>query len=224
MTEQELLDLWKEVAGLPDNVSWNEDSLYGYFQRFRPHGGDIPKAFESLDRGSEVLARVMGVFAATAEGFAPGDAYFIVRAPLPASDDDLVALARRQLTAWAVIGEEMEDEEIIGWASSAAKVRVVRKAPEDATFETERAAALYDLLTDWAFGSDPSESNASLMGEAFYSIACDPYLTQHLTWPWHRDNSDAEEPFEPHFELWRRGARLAYLDNGEIEVYREPQG
>jgi hypothetical protein len=84
--------------------------------------------------------------------------------------------------------------------------------------ESDLGALIYDTVGAWFRSLTPEDDRVELLGEAFYSIACDYNLARHLTWPWCRGGAGGRELFLPYFELWRRGADVCFLDDGACRL------
>lgn len=78
---------------------------------------------------------------------------------------------------------------------------------------------VYDMVGDWYSGLNPVQSDALLLHEAFYSIACDYDIARYLMWPLYRTSSDIVEPFAPYFDLWTHGAKPWFGRPGLVTVY-----
>ncbi len=207
MTDEDILQLWKTVARDDHRGAWSEDSVFAFFQRFRPTGAGVENALQPLVCGDEVLARLRRIYEATDGGRGDAtDAYFIVRNPPRCRQEDLVRHARLQATRWREIAREQGDEDLVNWLSID-KIEVTdaeRTMPDNDSPET----AVYDAQTDWHVGLRSTCPHSHVLREAFYSIACDYYLAYWVTWPWYRDSTRIDEPYEPSFELWRHGAHM----------------
>ena len=71
MTQQEYAKYLFEILGeeprLPDDYHGWEDFFWGLFQSFMPNGEGVAAVFEPLERGQELLERILPVYQATAE-------------------------------------------------------------------------------------------------------------------------------------------------------------
>ena len=71
MTQQEYAEYLFEILGeeprLPDDYHGWEDFFWGLFQSFMPNGEGVAAVFEPLERGQELLERILPVYQATAE-------------------------------------------------------------------------------------------------------------------------------------------------------------
>ena len=104
MSDEELLQLWKTAQGDTEPEPWTEQSVFAFFQWFRPLGTGVEAAIEVLPHGREILRRLLTVYSATAEGFecdGTVDAYFTVNKPIPSTTVELEQLVRRQSECWA---------------------------------------------------------------------------------------------------------------------------
>jgi hypothetical protein len=98
MNTRERLAYWKSVSGDTSSHKWVnvEDDLYGFFQRFRPLGKGVEKVFEGIERGPEILERLLPFYEHTKEG-AERDAYFVVRKPVSTPKQELQAVVNQYL-------------------------------------------------------------------------------------------------------------------------------
>lgn len=71
MTQQEYAEYLFEILGeepcTPDDYHRWEDFFWGLFQSFMPNGEGVAAVFEPLERGQELLERILSVYQATAE-------------------------------------------------------------------------------------------------------------------------------------------------------------
>src|SRR5262249_11045345 len=147
-------------------------------------------------------------------------AYFIVHRPAPATKQRLVNLTIQHLRNVKRIAEsyppswsESDDIDEDALAGPWELAHLLEELPE---IEVRHEAApaepqpdddapeslIYDVVGDWFADLQPIQSEALLLGEAFYSIACDYFIAHYLMWPLYRNATDIEEPFVPYFELW----------------------
>lgn len=78
---------------------------------------------------------------------------------------------------------------------------------------------LGDLMIELKYGQAPLQSHTLLMHEAFYTLAADHMLMNHLTWPLYGDRVPIAEPFLPYFGLWKCGVHLHFADVGKLRVH-----
>ena len=77
MTNFEYASHINEAAGLDLSLDCEEidlqDKLYGLFQCFMPEGAGVRAVFAPLQNGAELQARIMPIYAATAQQTQAGD-------------------------------------------------------------------------------------------------------------------------------------------------------
>jgi len=205
-----------------DSVAWTneEDHLFYYFDFFRPDGAGVEKAFAGIVGGDEIVERLRLVFQATRESF-QRYLYFIVCRPLRATRKRLIELTIQHYEKIAQIARQAEALELVELFQSFPKVEVTTEPmPDRRQPDTNCPESwVYDIVGDWFSILDPIPSDALLMDEAFYSIACDYNIARYLMWPLYRNSTKIEEPFAPYFELWRHGAQAIFTEPGRVLVY-----
>ena len=135
MNQQEyaeyLFKLLGEEPRAADKYNGWEDYFYSLFQGFMPDGEGVADVFEPLEKGRELLARIMPVYQNTAEhnqeildgGYIPG--YFCP----PAQDETEVRqTGERLLEGLREFARFVEDEELI--APSLTPEQLQRHFPE----------------------------------------------------------------------------------------------
>lgn len=225
MDDRELLERWKRLCGDTSPTPWTEDDLVGFFQRFRPDGAGIEAVFDGVEAGDEIVPRLQEVYRATGEGWQHGDivdGYFVVRNPPPLTANRAIALLREHLDNLAAISRAIGCDELTTLLDSPVLEVVEGDAPEPGDFDGP-ATLVYDATCRFMESLVPTPSAAFLMGEAFWTIACDPYLTHHLLWPLYRDATPVVEPFRPYFDLWIHGASIHFADEWTVRVF-VPEG
>lgn len=79
---------------------------------------------------------------------------------------------------------------------------------------------IHDEIGDW-FMDLPCRGNcdelASLLSEALYHISNDYFLSYYLQWPLVEDQG-VENPFRPHFELWKMGLWPQFFHHDQIAL------
>jgi hypothetical protein len=211
----------EDVKDLESRVWKNEeDDLFYYFNFFRPGGEGVDKVFEGIIGGKEIADRLRLVYQATKES---QHLYFIVCRSLPATGKRLIELTTQHYKKVAQIAREHgECEELIQLFDKFPKIEITtepapdRRQPDPNCPETWVYGV---VICDWFNHLEPVQSDALLMEEAFYSIACDYYLAHYLMWPLYRNSTTIEEPFAPYFELWRHGAHSIFTEPGKVLVY-----
>jgi hypothetical protein len=207
------------VEELEAAVWKSEDDLLAFFDCFRPTGAGLEKVFAGVTGGDEILKRLRRVYALTDTTSRWG--YFLVRRPIGATPERLVNLTRQHLEKVRQIAHSVGDGDLASMLAMLPEIEIKREAASAQTLSDFNApeALAYDAVSDWFIGLEPVQSDALLMGEAFYSIACDYNIARYLMWPLYRHSTDIEEPFAPYFELWTHGARPFFGKAGLVTVY-----
>lgn len=208
-----------DVAALEARTWKDEDDLFAFFDCFRPDGTGVEKIFAGVVGGEEIIPRLLRVFECTGEGF-KRDMYFIVRRPVRATPDTLTELTAKHLDKIEQIAIDHVPE-LASLFQPRPRIEITSKPPPQRTLPDYEApeTVIYDAVGDWFSELEPDESDALLLGEAFYSIACDYNIARYLLWPLYQQSTDIEEPFAPYFELWTRGARPWFERPGQVIVY-----
>lgn len=206
------------VAEFERLVFKNEDELYGYFECFRPDGKGVEKVFAGIVGGDEIVERLRKVYECTKDSTG---AYFIVRRPAPASPERLVDLTTQHYIKVREIARGFDHARLASELEVLPEIEIKLEAIPERTRSDVNApeTSVYDVTGDWFIGLDPIQSDALLLHEAFYSIACDYKIAQFLMWPLYRHSTEIEEPFAPYFQLWTHGALPFFGKPGLVTVY-----
>jgi hypothetical protein len=220
MTKLQRLAYWKEIAHDPSPVPWinEEDDLFAYFQRFRPHGLGVEKVFEGVERGDEILKRLLPFYKHTKEG-AKRDMYFMVRKPQVTTSQELIEILTRYfnvVTQMAIASDDWQVVTLLGSLEIHTKKAEPPPHPDD---PEPHFAMIYDTVSDWILALKPAASDAYLLKEAFYSMACDYQLADYILWPIYRESTPILEPFAPCFELWIREAEFRFTNSKSVTIY-----
>ena len=97
-SSEEMLSRWRTLVGGDPKDRWDEAHMAGFFQCFRPTGKGVEAAFDGVELGAEILARLLEVYRVTENSWHPNDVfqYFIIRDPPPVS----AAATRRMAQAY----------------------------------------------------------------------------------------------------------------------------
>jgi hypothetical protein len=211
------IDRWRrilnEVAG---EEIWSPDDpeIPGmYFQAFRPDGLRLDEVFRGVHRGDEILPRLQRVFAVAGNAWTrPGleDWYFIVRNPSPASPARVMELAAAHLKALS---------DLVPLPRVRIDVEEGAAPKRDPGKFGDLEATILDGSGDFVRDLEPEKSDALLLKEPLYLLACDYGLARYVLWPLYRKASGLEDPFAPHFELWTLGAEVRYVDPDVCRVW-----
>jgi hypothetical protein len=208
----------ESVGAFEQIVFKDEYDLYGYFECFRPDGKHVERVFAGIVGGDEIIERLRKVYESTKESSGP---YFIVRRLAPATPERLADLTTQHYMKVRQIARSVDDERLASELAVLPEIEIKRESLPDRLRSDVNApeASVYDVTGDWFGGLNPIESDALLLREAFYSIACDYKIAQHLMWPLYRHSTEIEEPFAPYFELWTHGALPFFGKPGLVTVY-----
>lgn len=216
MNPNALFTKWAELAAITDQPVRSEEDLAYVFQNFHDHPAGLDALFSDMKAGAEVSARLKAVFTASDSNAA--SAYFLVKHPPPLPVDKALALVQQHLDNLSAMSRATRaglDGVLDGMS--------VRRAQQKTDFTPKTgdnpAAWLYDLVFDFTGTLKPCDQEATLLEEAFYSIANDIYLKGYLMWPFYARESDLEDPFAPYFELWRHGVEIGFRGEDECLVY-----
>jgi hypothetical protein len=188
----------------------DEDRWYGVFQGYRPHGDGVEEVFAELPDAADYAERLRSVCRATFHDGWARDAYFVVRTPLPASDEELAGFGNellsglRLLALLATLSGRRDLHEYLGGVSGAVVVPPggADRRHEDHQFVHEAVGDILHSLYEYSH-------RAVQLREGFYSAACDYWLAWFLQWPYFR-RWVPRDVFRPYFELWARGCEVAF--------------
>jgi hypothetical protein len=197
----------------------SNDDLVGFFQAFRPYGQDLPRALEGVVRAEEILPRLLQIYAATAPGWDERDAYFVVRTPNPLFQDQARDLVLAHVQRFAEIAKEVGAVELLGILQPSPEIDVVEGhapwPPDPDGVEN----LMYDARADFMASLAPIASDALLLDDALYHLACDYFLRDYVLWPLYRQSSKVVEPFGPYFEMWKHGVGLRFVRTDLIKAF-----
>jgi len=217
ISQPEALERWQlaRQKGLGDPKA--EAELYGFFQAFRPDGKGLEDVLASVVGGRELLQRLLKVYRVTAPGWKPEDAYFLVRVPQPLTEVEVFRLAQRHRDSMAQLASFLGVDELRALLGTAREISFVP------TMESTALAAganlqIYEAAVEFMTALPVQESEALLLGEAYYGIACDYFLKYYLLWPLYRQASSVDEPFDAYFQLWKHGFQCDFGTRGIVSL------
>jgi hypothetical protein len=224
MDESTFLQRCKALAGASSDAPWAAENMAGFFQTFRPDGHELEQLFAGVPAGLDVLSRLRRVYAATTtlpQDPTRFDLYFIVRNPLPKSDEYLLRRAAEHLANCRQIAADFKAQELVDMLTPIPQIRISMAPPPrvDPADHDTLDVFIYDVQGDWHGELVPLCPHAYWMREAFYYINCDYYLAHYITWPWYMKSSKIREPFEPYFDLWIHGAELHCPSPDKITLF-----
>jgi len=212
MSDMELIARWRSITGV------TSEEMAGFFQAFRPLGVGLVDALQGVSLSGEIVPRLLEIYAATADGYR-SDAYFIVRRPPPLSNDRAAQLAVDHCRRMEAISRRVQFDKLAQLLQTYQCTElIVDNCPESAE-ESTLEDLLDDAVTEFMFSMTPLDSQALLLSEAIYYIACDSYIRNHVLWPLYRHATAVCEPFEPYFDLWKYGAGVHFGSDKVLRVY-----
>ena len=200
---------------IPDGPAYGEQVREG-----------VSAAFEGVQGGDEILPRLLEVYKATSEGWQREDTfdgYFSVRNPAPITATRAIGLLRLHLDNLVAMSEAVGCDELTGLLRSPLRLEAVEGETPWPPGDDDPETLIHDVTCRFMESLTPRESAALLMGEAFWTIACDSNLQNHILWPLYRHATPIEEPFQHYFDLWKHGAGFRFADERAVRVY-VPEG
>ena len=226
MTNFEYARRIDEAVGLDLDLDCKEidlqDKLYGLFQCFMPEGAGVKAVFAPLQNGAELQARIMPIYAVTAQqtreafdqGVAPG--YFCPPQDPKFGSEALKSLALAHVRNLKIFAEFLGDDELLKMLDEIKSARV-QESFDLAHHEDGLACAVYEAITEWMIDAPKLDTKLWVLGEAYYSINCDYLLSAYLQYPNYAQRPQ-EDFLKPYFELYLAGRQIAF-DCGEVVVF-----
>lgn len=209
---------WKSLCNVNVAKPWTtEEDLFAYFKLFRPDGEGVERVFEGINRGDEVLARLMPFYEWTRDSVE--HAYFIVQSPLTTTHSELLAIMSLYFEKIRQIAVEFEEKKLAALVESIQIEARQEKAPPHPAVPEPNLFYVHEMVGDWFRSLKPSPSDVILLEEAFYSLAGSYELARYLMWPIYRDATPIDDPFAPAFQLWIRGADFRFASSKQVIVY-----
>lgn len=208
-----LLQLMDEEVESDEIV--DEDSLYGYFQMYMPSGKGVEATFAPLQDGDAYLQRIVQMYDILDPADFGGDTvpgYFNSKA-VDVPEEVLRGHGEQLITGLKKLLEEFE--QIEGAADAAfylsgiegvqilphGKIYTIRQSHDPDVYD-----ALFEVINEHTDDNEPIE----ILDEAYYSIACDYWISYYLQW--HRYGLKGD-PFAPYFELYRLGYSATFSEH-----------
>ena len=226
MTNFEYARRIDEAAGLDLDLDCKEidlrDKFYGLFQCFMPEGTGVGAVFAPLQNGAELQARIMLIYAVTAQqtqeafdqGVAPG--YFCPPQDIKFDEEALKSLALAYVRNLKIFAEFIDDDELLKMLNEIKSARV-QESFDLAHHEDGLACAVYEAITEWMIDAPKLDAKLWVLGEAYYSIDCDYLLSAYLQYPNYAQRPQ-EDFLKPYFELYLAGRQITF-ERGEVVVF-----
>jgi hypothetical protein len=211
------LERWRRAREEALGDPATEADLYGFFQSFRPDGRGLEEVFAGVVGGGELLQRLLELYRVTAWGWDPNDAYFLVKAPQPLAETEMRRLAQLHHASMVHVAELAGATEVKSFLEMGSRLAVVARVESRALAEGANLE-VYEAAVNFVANLPGTESEALLLGEAYYGIACDYFLKYHLLWPLYDQVSPISEPFGAYYQLWKHGLRCDFRNRGVVTV------
>jgi hypothetical protein len=198
-----------------DKSDIDEAQFYGYFQMFMPDGRGIEATFEPLEDGHAYLQRILQIYEMlNPEDFSgpavPG--YFTSKA-VNVPNEILIDYGRQFIQGLKnLMLESSAKADTIAsrdYLLGIEEVRIVHPGSIDGIrqqYDSEIYETIFDIISEQKEYDEPIE----VLDEAYYSIACDYWISYYLQWHRYRLNGD---PFAAYFELYRLGYSAIFSEN-----------
>lgn len=208
-----LLNLMDEEAD-SDEAVIEEAALYGYFQMYMPSGKGVEATFEPLEDGQVYLRRILRIY----EMLDPEDisggtvpAYFIGKRDEESEDvlrgygEQFIRELKQLLDTFAK-WERAADA--VAYLDGIDNIEFLPPGKID-TVRDSYDPDVYEALSEVIMEHKNDEEPIEILDEAYYSIACDYWISYYLQW--HRYGLKGD-PFAPYFELYRLGYSAVFSD------------
>ncbi|MFB5761419.1 hypothetical protein [Paenibacillus medicaginis] len=201
------------LLGLIDEEAEDEEidpgAFYGYFQFFMPSGEGVERVFAPLDKGAAYLQRIAPIY----EMLDPADfkgeqvpGYFIGKTGR-ASEEVLRALGEQLVQGLQQLFEEQTDmegmDEPLSYLREIEEIIILQKG-EIMAFENRKEPIIYETMFEIVEERTDYDGPIWVLSEAYYSIACDYWLSYYLQWPRYKKLANMD-PLAPYFELYKIG-------------------
>ena len=209
-----LVRRFSEAAGMSPPAR-SPAELVGLFQAFRPDGDGLSSVMKELRGGDEVLKRLFQIYAASADAFRPGQAYFEV-SPGRVHGEDASSIARRHLQGLEVLLQgddellELLRDVSVAYESDLSGAPVLEGDDDPSVW-------LFDAVSDVLLDAMDRSSPLVVLRDAAFSIANDVYLAAFVLWPLYTSLGPAD-PLAPSFELWAAGLEVRFFDEHRCVV------
>ncbi len=198
-----------------DELEIDEARFYGYFQMYMPDGKGVEATFEPLEDGHAYLQRILQIYEMLNPEDFSGPAvlgYFISKnSNVP--NEVLLDYGRQFIQGLKdlLLGSsgKLDTKDSADYLLGIEEVRIVPPGSIDGIrqqYDPEIYETIFDIISEQVEYDDPIE----VLEEAYYSIACDYWISYYLQWHRYRLNGD---PFAAYFELYRRGYSAIFSEN-----------
>jgi hypothetical protein len=191
-----------------DKVVEREEQLFGLFQFFMPDGKGVEAIFAPLEDGDVYLQRLTPIYEMLDPADFEGDStpgYFNAKL-VETSEETLKDYGQQFIEGLKQLLED--DEAASTYLDAIQQIEVLPPGGIDPFLHSSDAdvhEALYDVIDQVEEHGEP----IAILGEAYYSIACNYLISYYLQWPRYGLEGD---PLIPYFELYRRGYSAVFSE------------
>ncbi|RCX23665.1 hypothetical protein DFP94_1011267 [Fontibacillus phaseoli] len=199
-----------------DESDIEEALFYGYFQMYMPDGKGVEKTFAPLQvDGEAYLRRIVRIY----EMLDPDDfsgnvvpGYFNGKAGDVPSDILMnygTQFIQGLKDLMAETSEKNDTADAAAYLTGIQEVSILPNGSIDdirLQYDPEIYETISDIISEHRDYDEPIE----ILDEAYYSIACDYWISYYLQW--HRYGLKGD-PFAPYFELYRLGYSAILAEN-----------
>ncbi|MFC7677445.1 hypothetical protein [Paenibacillus sp. GCM10028914] len=192
-----------------------EAQFYGYFQMYMPDGKGVESTFEPLADRDTYLHKILQIY----EMLDPDDfsgnevpGYFNSKAS-DVRSDILIDYGRQFIQGLKELivesSEKIDTADAAAYLAGIKEVRIIAHGLIDdirQQYDPEIYETISDIISEHRDYDEPIE----VLDEAYYSIACDYWISYYLQW--HRYGLKGD-PFAPYFELYRLGYSAIFSEN-----------
>ncbi|MGG3280981.1 hypothetical protein [Paenibacillus solani] len=199
----------------PDESDIDEALFYGYFQMYMPNGKGVEETFEPLADGDAYLQRILRIY----EMLDPEDfrgseipGYFNSKV-CDEPNEQLIDYGKQFIQSLKELinecSEKNDTTDAAVYLSGIKEIRIVSDGSINDIRE-QYDAGIYDTIFDIISNHKDYDEPIEVLDEAYYSIACDYWISYYLQW--HRYGLEGD-PFAPYFELYKRGYSAIFAEN-----------
>lgn len=207
-----LLSLMDEEVDSDGEVS--EDALYGYFQMYMPSGKGVDATFEPLEDGDAYLKRIVGIYEMLDPEDFGGDTvpgYFNAKA-VEVPEEVLKGYGEQFIKGLKQLLDEFSEwdgaAEAAAYLAGIEEIQLLARGGINTvreSYDPDVYEAIFDVVSEHKDYDAPIE----ILDEAYYSIACDYWISYYLQWYRYGLKGD---PFAPYFELYRLGYSAVFSE------------
>lgn len=198
-----------------DESEIDEALFYGYFQMYMPNGKGVETTFEPLADGDAYLQRIWRIYEMLDPDDFRGDevpGYFNSKVGDEPSEE-LIDYGKQFIQRLKeLINECSEKNDTIDAAVYLSGIKEIRIVSDGSINDIREQydSEIYDMIFDIISNHKDYDEPIEVLDEAYYSIACDYWISYYLQW--HRYGLKGD-PFSPYFELYKRGYSVIFAQN-----------